>query len=168
MKIRSVEWHSVASLRCFQVLAFLAFSACAAKYRTYWQSCGYLRNPHTTNVLRLVQVRCQLTHMTFIQFTSEQQNYTCHWGKNMTSHYPRSCHIHVSKGRKHNEYLWVLRPLLCYEKPETWYALVFVVSVLKWILELMGWSSQCIKVKQSDLYFKGCDYSGAGLTDSRE
>lgn len=63
---------------------------------------------------------------------------------------------------------WFLQHLLCYEKPETWYPLGFVVSELKWITELMGWSSQCIKVKQSDLYFKGCDYSGARLTDSRE
>lgn len=56
----------------------------------------------------------------------------------------------------------------CNEKPEKYCPFVFVFSVLEWILEWMGWSSQRIKVKQFDLYFKGHDYSGARLTDSRE
>lgn len=77
-----------------------------------------------------------------------------------TAHYPRGWHIHLSEGSKRNEYLWVPWPLLCNEK---WYLLVFVVSVLEWILQWMGRGSQCIKVKQFDLYFKGLRLFGCDV-----
>lgn len=56
----------------------------------------------------------------------------------------------------------------CNKKPERCCPLAFVAFVLAWILKLMGRSGQRIKVKQFDLYFKGCDYSGVRLTDSRK
>lgn len=167
----TIEWHSGTSLRWS-----VPFEGLCCK--TYcWQRSGRLLKPHRANERRLVpsatwdhphgihlgHSSCSGLHIRAAKNTPVRAT------KIPTSHYPRSWRLHVSDGSKRNEHLWVWWPhLVQREAREIMPTLVFVVFVLEWILKLMGWSSQCIKVKQFDLYFKGCDYSGARLNDSRE